>query len=251
MKEQFHILNGDALKDQFPKELSENIIVARECLIEGDLRGSTLDIFFQTRSKFIADTFEEASVEGYFENVVSEFEKIKHIPKVAEINLWFEDDLFCQANFWFTVHLLLEFEKDNSVFLVRPRNLTQYGFGAYSVEGLKQLFKERIRISDLKSIQRLWNNYQNGATIELLNSAKILKEKYPFVIDAVKAHVDRIPTKDLDGKPKRVLREIIKEKGSTNFSLVFREFNKSEYIYGFGDVQVKRLFDEITSENNP
>jgi hypothetical protein len=29
------------------------------------------------------------------------------------------------------------------------------------------------------------------------------------------------------------------------FGPVFKEFNKRESIYGFGDLQVKRIFDEI------
>ncbi|GAB5409534.1 MAG: hypothetical protein BalsKO_18990 [Balneolaceae bacterium] len=249
MVAQFHILNGDALKEQFPKELSENIIVARECLIEGNVKASTLEEFFQIRSTFIAGNFEDATIEGYYKNVVSEFEKIQLIPKGTEINLWFEDDLFCQTNFWFTAHLIKEFGKKNEVFLVRPVKHTQYGFAAYDADGLQQLYKNRAHITEIESFQKLWRYYQIGALNELLEISETLKEKTPFLIDAVKAHIERIPTKNSEGKPKSVLREIIKEKGSADFGIVFREFNKREYIYGFGDVQVKRLFDEILSEN--
>lgn len=249
MVAQFHILNGDALKEQFPRDLSKNTIVIRECLIEGNVKASNLEDFFQIRSTFIADNFEEATEEEYYENVVSEFEKIKQIPKGAEINLWFEDDLFCQTNFWFTAHLIKEFGKDNAVFLVRPLNHTQYGFAAYDIGGLKELFENRTRIFELESIQKLWGYYQKGATNDLLEISETLKGKASFLMDAVKAHIERIPTKNSEGRPKSVLREIIRENGSADFGLVFREFNKRECIYGFGDAQVKRLFDEIISEN--
>ena len=32
---------------------------------------------------------------------VPEFLKMQNIPENSEINLWFEDDLFCQVTFWF------------------------------------------------------------------------------------------------------------------------------------------------------
>lgn len=97
MKSQYHILNGDALKVQFPEVLKGNIIVARECLI-GDVQGKNLEQFFHTRAQFISN-FEDYNYDDYFQDTVSEFEKIRAIPENAVINLWFEDDLFCQVNF--------------------------------------------------------------------------------------------------------------------------------------------------------
>ncbi|MEQ9310720.1 MAG: DUF1835 domain-containing protein [Balneolaceae bacterium] len=246
---QFHILNGDALKEQFPKALSENVIVIRECLIEGNVEATSSEELFQIRSKFIASNYDEATIEGYFEQVVSEFAKIKTIPKEAEINLWFEDDLFCQTNFWFTAHLIKEFKLENAVFLIRPKNHTQYGFAAYDTEGLQLLYKNRTYISEVETIQKLWCYYQAGKTIELKKIAESLKNKYPFFIDAVRAHIERIPTKNKERKPKRVLKEIINRQGFSDFGQVFQEFTKRESIYGFGDSQVKRIFDEIQSES--
>ena len=41
------------------------------------------------------------------------------------------------------------------------------------------------------------------------------------------------------------LIQIIKELKTEEFGPVFKEFNKRESIYGFGDLQVKRLFNQI------
>ena len=38
----FHILNGDALKSQFPERILGEIIVARECLVDGPVEGHRL-----------------------------------------------------------------------------------------------------------------------------------------------------------------------------------------------------------------
>lgn len=47
------------------------------------------------------------------------------------------------------------------------------------------------------------------------------------------------------GRPIQSLITIMKELDTEEFGPVLREFNKRESIYGFGDLQVKRLFDEI------
>jgi hypothetical protein len=39
------------------------------------------------------------------------------------------------------------------------------------------------------------------------------------------------------------------ELGTTDFGLIFKEFNKREAIYGFGDLQVKRLLDGLLNKD--
>ena len=72
-----------------------------------------------------------------------------------------------------------------------------------------------------------------------------LENKYPFILPAVEAHIERIVTTGNIGRPTQSLIAIMKELETEEFGPVFKEFNKRESIYGFGDLQVKRLFDEI------
>ena len=60
----------------------------------------------------------------------------------------------------------------------------------------------------------------------------------------IKAHIDRISK----GRVTKSLVSIIKKLKSKDFQLIFSEFSKQESIYGFGDLQVKRIIAEI--ENN-
>lgn len=94
MRKQFHILNGDSLKEILPANIQGEMIVARECLIDGNVEGKSLDDFFATRAKFISDNYEGSSKQDYYNKTVIEFQKIQAIPQESEINLWFEDDLF-------------------------------------------------------------------------------------------------------------------------------------------------------------
>ena len=50
MKKEYHILNGDALKELFPEDIKGTLIIARECLIEGNVDGDTFDSFFNNFS---------------------------------------------------------------------------------------------------------------------------------------------------------------------------------------------------------
>ena len=245
MERHYHILNGDSLKEQFPAELDGQIIIVRECLVDGEVKSKNLDDFFQVRAHFIADYSGDYSIERYFIDTVSEFEKIRGIPQQSAVNLWFEDDLFCQVNFWFVVYLLYNAIKDCKIFLIRPTTHTQFGFGGLNKSELLQIYKEKIRLIKTEKIASLWRSYQDNDTEKLIKTAKELKESYPFILQAVEAHIARIPTDNKPGRPVQSLKKIMNELKTLEFEPVFREFTRRESIYGFGDLQVKRLFDKI------
>ncbi len=243
---EYHVLNGDALKDSFPKDLKGEILVARECLVDGEVRSTDLEELFKIRAEFIKSLIGDDFTAGdYYRETVSEFQKIMDIPGGSVINLWFEDDLFCQVNFWFVIYLIHNFTSNCTVNLVRPEKLNQYGFGGYNESGLMELYVNRVPLDELERLSLLWEFYKNGKTDELAVLADEFRAEYPFIADAVKAHIERLPTDDSPGRPIEILKEIIAELGTSEFGPVFREFNKRAYIYGFGDLQVKRMFDAI------
>ena len=245
----YHILNGDAAKEQFPKSLLSQgkIIVAREALVDGNVEGESLEEFYETRARFISSHYAGYSKEDYFEKTVSEFEKIQAIPSEVDINLWFEDDLFCQVNFWFVVHLLNKNGQKNSIFLVRPKEHTQYGFGGLDESELISIYENRLSITQnqLDKIALLWEHYKNNDAEKLLQTAKELGQNYAFMLPAINAHLQRFPNNGKLDRPTTSLIQIMKDIKSEEFAPVFREFSKRESIYGFGDLQVQRLFDAI------
>jgi len=247
MTHQYHILNGDALKSQFPPSIKGEVIVTRECLVDGLVGGKSLEELFETRAEFIKKNY-GATVVEYREKVVSEFDKIQIIKSGAEINLWFEDDLFCQVNFWFVLSLLQKSTKWNEIYLVRPTVHTRYGFGGLNHEELLSIYKNRTRLTDINTLAALWELYQKGEVEQLQQKAEELVQPYPFILSAVKAHIDRIPTVDNRGRPTEALIQIMKELDTEDFGAIFQEFCKRESIYGFGDSQVKRLLDAIQNK---
>jgi hypothetical protein len=244
MKRQYHILNGDSLKEQFPENIQGDIIVARECLVDGNVNGKDLDQLFASRARFISRNY-GGTEQDYYEKTVPEFQKIKRIDNDSDINLWFEDDLFCQVNFWFVVHLIANKIHNNTIYLIRPKLHNQYGFGGLNHYDLTSLYENRFVLIELDKIASLWESYQNNDTEKLVSVARELEPTYPFILLAVEAHIERKSTHETMGRPSQSLITIMQELGTEEFGPVFKEFNKRESIYGFGDLQVKRLFDEI------
>lgn len=242
---QYHILNGDALKEQFPNRIAGEIIVCSECLVDGPVDGETLDDLFETRANFIAISYDGFSEEGYYETALLEFNLIQGIPSGSEINLWFEDDLFCQVNLWFVCDLLKEHSENCTINLVRPGEPNPYNFGKLNDSELISIFDERKLLKELDKLAELWKFYQKGKTKEMLKIGRDLKEGLPFLLPAIQAHVDRKPSNGDLGRPVQSLKEIKEELNTNNFSEIFKEFSKRNSIYGFGDLQVKRILDEL------
>jgi hypothetical protein len=245
MRKQYHILNGDSLKEQFPESIQGEFIVARECLVDGSVKGNSLTDFFKTRAEFISSNYDGYNEQDYFEKTVPEFQEMQNIPDNVDINLWFEDDLFCQVNFWFVINLLSKSHQNNQIFLIRPKSHSQYGFGGLNKSELISIYKNRLELTELDKLASLWESYQINDTEKLIKTSRQLKNTYPFIFTAVEAHIERIPTNGNMGRPSQSLLQIMDELETEEFGPVFREFNRRENIYGFGDLQVKRLFDKI------
>lgn len=245
MRKQFNILNGDSLKERFPESLKGEIIVTRECLVDGSVKGNSLTDFFKTRAEFISNNYDGYSEQDYFEKTVPEFQKMQNIPDNVDINLWFEDDLFCQVNFWFVIKLLSKSQPNNQFFLIRPKLHSQFGFGGLSESELISIYENRLVLTELDKLARLWESYQSNNIEKLIEISRQLKNSYPFIFNAVEAHIERIPTNGNLGRPIQSLIRIMDELNTAEFGPIFKEFCKREKIYGFGDLQVKRLFDKI------
>ncbi|MTI87520.1 MAG: DUF1835 domain-containing protein [Balneolaceae bacterium] len=241
-----HILNGDSLKEQFPSSLDGKIIVARECLVDGDVSGKTLPDLYNTRKTFLEKHYAIPPAE-YASGTETEFKKIINLPGDADVTLWFEDDLFCQVNLWFCAHLIHDYGNVEQVYLARPTTDVRYGFGGMNKKELSHAYQQRTEINDynLAALSLLWRSYQEQQWKKMLALAQNIWEDLPFVEKAVLANIERFPEDGSPGRPKRTLQTIVNEIGDEEFGPVFREFHKRESIYGYGDLQVKRLFDEI------
>lgn len=244
---QIHILNGDSLALQFPKKILGDKIIMRECLVDGDVQGETLNEFFKNRAKFL-ESYDEVAIGQYFETSVPELTKIAEIGQNKQsIICWFEEDLFCQVNFWFVLFLLAKQSEINSVYFVRPKKGCEYSFGHMSQDELVIAYHQcrLITLDELEVLAKFWPYYQQQRYDEITKLCQLLPSHWTFLLSVINAQIDRTPDKNGFGRPQRSLIKIMKELSSREFGPVFREFMKREAIYSFGDLQVKRMFDDL------
>lgn len=245
----YHILNGDSLAEKLGQTvLSQNFIICRECLVEGELAAHDLHDFYDVRAKFIQETY-NIPPDDYAKKCISEFNKIRSLPDQAEVCLWFEDDLFCQANMWFSISLL-PYKPSIRVFRVFPMTHKGedhwQGFGRSTKEDLVEAYKNRVEMTteDLQLANDLWTFYKNKDFARLKATSKSQSTSFHYLAEVVQAHLDRFPINQSHGRPERAIRQILANRPG-NFDEVFREFSKREGIYGFGDLQFKRIYDRV------
>ena len=245
----YHILNGDALTDRFKATgIPGEIIICREALIVGPLDGETSADFFNTRANYFAGSAESEG--DYLEWVMPEFKKIIRIPDGAEVNLWFGYDLFCRANMWYILSLL--FKKVNvKVFAVHPSHLPAADrwkdFGGASPSDLQTCFSQRIPFShaDIAFGAACWDACKTTDFVLLEKLAATGPDTFPYLQEVCQAQIDRFPANGLPGRPEQVIAEIMEQTNTHDFHTILLEFWKREGIYGFGDVQVKQVYDQV------
>lgn len=237
-----HILPGDAQVEVFRETgLDGEVIVCREALIDGPVNAADLTTFWKMRADFIEGSYGE-NANSYFENVVPEFEKLTGIKSGAEINLWFEYELFCQVNMWFCLHLLRD--TGAAVYrvapVVRDEKTRWQGFGGFGLAQMLECFSERTKFSanDILLGTQLWEAYRDNDLKKLEGLAASESKCFPYLQETGQAAIER------DTRPKRILKEII-DSGATEFKEIFPAFAERAGVYGYGDSQVKAILNEL------
>ncbi|WP_210488586.1 DUF1835 domain-containing protein [Rufibacter aurantiacus] len=246
----YHILNGDALTDRFKAMgLSGQMVVTRECLVEGDLSGDTLPEFFKTRARYLSAAY-QAPEEEYATAVVAEMNRLLSSQDNSEFNLWFGYDLFCRANLWFILSLLYDLPGRKEVNVVYPAHLDEQevwqDFGGATVQDLLFCFEHRIKLEEevLTLSKELWTAFKQNDLEKLGKLSAKSSPAFPYLREVCQAHLDRFPKSGEEPRPERTIKEIIQSSDS-DFPSVFRAFSEKEGIYGFGDSQVKRIYDKV------
>ena len=245
----YHILNGDALRARFPNAIEGQQLIMRECLIEGNVEGENLNHFFKNRAAFIQSAYGIEEEVAHYQQVITEFDKMQEIPEGAKVYLWFEDDLFCQVNLWFVLYLLSTTHRIYHYYLVRPNADLRYGFGGMDTQALQQAYEHALALNEphLGIWQHLWKYYQNQQYDQLNTAAKHLAENFPWLVAVVEAEIERESNSPKMGRPERTLQRLMAEHPQADFATLFNLFSQQEAIYGFGDLQVKKMLEQLSS----
>lgn len=245
-----HILNGDALNQKIPNSVPGERIIFRECFADGPVDFDSFEELIVGRTKYLNHEYPGTLEKPYEEDVAPQLEDIFTISDSTDVFCWFEADLFCQVNFWYTINALSH--HSGKVALILPKDLSLYfGFSSLDESELLEAFREPFWFSKNHRgvLKTLWHLYQKEKVDEAFTLAERVDEELPFLIPALQAWKEAIPKGDFPGKPKQVLREIAQELTTDKFELIYREFHKRLPIYGYGDLMVYRLWKELEKEN--
>ncbi|MBB4806919.1 hypothetical protein HNP38_002215 [Chryseobacterium defluvii] len=244
----FHILNGDCLAEQLKEtSVGGEVIICREALVSGKVKADSLEDFWELRAEFISGEY-GIEKETYYEKTVSEFQKIINIPEFSEVNLWFEDDLFCQINLWFCVFLLSKI-KNIRMYLVFPlvsENEDHWrGFSLSDSKGLEESMQSRIefREKDIQLGVNLWNTYQNDDRQQLIRLSENESDCFALLKPVIEAYCNTSPENITLTNPEVYIKNLV-DNGIRDFSSVFKTFQQNLGIYGYGDLQVKKMYDK-------
>ncbi|WP_375181845.1 DUF1835 domain-containing protein [Chryseobacterium sp.] len=243
MNKIFNITNGDCLAEQLKETtISGEMIICREALVTGSLQAENLDIFWKVRSEFIAENYGDTK-ENYYHKVVSEFNKIMQIPEGSEVHLWFEDDLFCQVNMWFCLTLIPK-DKNINIYRIFPKSSKESqwkGFSDSDRFDLEETLTSRVlfKQKDLELGQNLWKVYQSNHQNKLKQLSEIQSDCFRFLPELITTYQSINP---------EVFIQNLIQNGITDFSEVFEEFREELGIFGFGDLQVKLIYDKVFQE---
>jgi hypothetical protein len=234
-----HVLPGDAQVETFNETgIDGDIVVCREAMVEGPVNEENADDLWKARAEFHSPG-DRAS---YIANVVSEFEKLTNAPPGSEINLWFEYELFCQANMWFCLYLLRD--TDAEIYRVAPIVLAESdkwnGFGGLDPDDLKRCFAGRTKFSreDIRLGAGLWDAFRSEDREKLLELSKTSSPSFPYLEEVGAAAAEK------DTRPREILNDILST-GETGIEKIFPIFKDRAGVYGYGDTQVERILAGI------
>lgn len=237
----YHILNGDALLERFPAEINGQPLVCRECLIDGPVQGRSLAKFYENRMQFLGENYGDEDFEFYLGAVIPEFEDMQNVEPGSTVYFWFEADLFCQVNFWFCASLM-DASSGTQFRLVIPEGEHRYGFSNLKNEELLKTLKEAVKLPSMVMalLQQLWKSFKSGDQKTTLSLAGMLELSIPQ-LSGLRATLESFYQEG----HLELLKKIIASQSEPTFGAVFREFCLQAPEYGFGDLQVLRLYREL------
>lgn len=265
-----HILNGDATLPGFTETgIAGDVMIWREAFAEGPLMADlSAEEFWQQRSEWICEHYGETP-SGYTSKLTPEIQKLGD--DYANIVLWFEFDLFCQANLLGVLELIgsMPHLAESQIWLICPDSFPGMadfrGLGELNGHQLASLYPERklLTTDDLATAHLTWKFFATNNAVALLDWLQLHTSwgNLPHLRPALMAQITKL-TENVGGLNyiEQKLLDIY-HLGARTPQDIYREFWRTEPIFGFGDTQLltylKKLqqkrgdLDIVAGRNNP
>lgn len=243
-----HILNGNASIPAFKEAgLAGQVLVWCEILSEGPALSSLPEhAFWEVRKRFITSEF-NATAADYKVKILDELPKLEQARTFFEVILWFDADLMCQVNLLYLLQKLYR-QKVKIISVCTPP--IPENIGLLSPEEIAALFYERKSVSEtqLRQADELWQLYTSSDPTQLQLYLQQETIELPVLQQALALHLRRFPNcKTGLGKPQEQLLYLVK-RGITGINAVMEEFWKEFAGYGYGDLQLQKLVEQLQPE---
>jgi hypothetical protein len=186
-------------------------------------------------------------LEEYETRFLSQIDLLENIKTDDAVYLWFEDDLFCQVNMWFVIHHLTRFGTPqlNRIFPESDTDLWM-GFALATKEDLNALYPQSVQFesADIELANHLWKAYVAEDQLEMQRLSKNATMCLRYLPEVIAAHLARLHQDESQRQPEKLLREIM-QRGRREFEDIYHEFTIKAAIYGYGDLQIKKIVKEM------
>lgn len=254
-----HIHNGDSSAGIAKQStISGEHFSWREALIGGPTpAGVTGKEWRRVRAEHLTDFYGVALDEAEIE-LRTQDEKLASYPDHDEVVLWFEHDLFCQANLlylldWFAQRALGK-TKLSLICIGEFPGLPNFrGLGELNAEQMSSLFGARqdVSVAQLNLATTAWQSYcsKDPSAIERLLETDT--SALPFLRRAFQLHLERFPfLRNGLGRIENRGLEFING-GVSRFVDLFPRFCEAEPVYGLGDSQFWVALRRMTDAKEP
>lgn len=254
-----HVHNGDSTAGTARKTtLPGEHLAWREALVCGPAPGGLSPGEFRTlRTRHLAEAYGVDLAECEKE-LCAQDDALLRFSEHEEVVLWFEHDLFCQAQLIYLLNWFAQRElgktKLSLICIGEFPGIDDFrGLGQLSEAQLMSLFPRRCEVTEaqLDLGARAWTAYSstNPTAIEDLISRNTAA--LPFLSIALAKHLQRFPSvRNGLGRVENVGLELIVD-GQHEFESLFPAFGKREPEYGFGDAQVFLELKRLASAAKP
>jgi hypothetical protein len=252
-----HILNGEATEATLSQTtIGGDRFSFRDALIAGPAPAVNGPDWRCIRARHLAEAYgvEVEKCENDFARQQQIFESFNDH---EEVTLWFESDLFCQANLLYVLDWCAHRHPETKLSLICiggfPGRPNFRGLGELTAPELASLFDKRIAVTDaqLELAARAWQAYRSEDPTALEQLLQTDTNALPFLAGALRLQLTRFPSvRNGLNKIESTGLELIAQ-GFTRFVDLFPRFVAAEPDYGLGDAQFWNALLPLTRGASP
>lgn len=252
-----HILNGETTEAILSQTtVGGDRFTFRDALIAGPAPAVNGADWRLIRAAHLAEAYgvEVEKCENDFAHQQQIFESFNDH---EEVSLWFESDLFCQANLLYVLDWCAHHQPETKLSLICigefPGRPNFRGLGELTAPELGSLFEKRIEVTaaQLELAAHAWKAYRSEDPRELERLLQSDSSALPFLDGALRLQLTRFPSaRNGLNKIESTGLELIGQ-GFTRFYDLFPRIVAAEPDYGLGDSQLWNALQHLKRGPSP